>query len=124
VVYGIVLWCGDLPPATNISFVEHMRIPWWNVNGLSLYARSLLTSVQTADWAYEHNLCVKSERSLFSQLYLNMESNQANFTPSVQQSVKKCARECYLFLAFTFVHVLTPQVVCCYAPPFLLALFG
>jgi hypothetical protein len=28
VVYGIVLWCGDLPPATNISFVEHMRIPW------------------------------------------------------------------------------------------------
>jgi hypothetical protein len=28
VVYGIVLWCGDLPSATNISFVEHMRIPW------------------------------------------------------------------------------------------------
>jgi hypothetical protein len=121
----IVLWCLWRSASCYqhiISFVQHMRIPWWNVNGLSFYARSLLASVQTADWAYEHNLCVKSERSFFSQLYRNMESNQANFTPSVQQSVKKCARECYLFLAFTFVHVLT-QVVCCYAP-FLLALFG
>ena len=50
-----------------ISFVEHMRIPWWSVNGLSFYALSLLTSVQTADLSLSTS-CTLRVSSFFSQL--------------------------------------------------------
>ena len=82
----IVLWCGDYAFCyQHISFVEHTRIPWWSVNGLSFYALSLLTSVQTADLSISTS-CTLRVSSFFSQLYLNMESNQANLWTQLQFS--------------------------------------
>ena len=80
----------------------------------SFVLRSQLANL-SADCRFEHKhkLFVKSELFLFSTLAKHgIESSKLVNTPSVQQSVKK--QTCSL--AFTFVHVLTPQVVCCYAP--------